>query len=95
MRSTTSVHYWRFEDGETIPEQSSFLITNIDPMPRGWYCWVYPSDDHDFIEWMKTNCPTADHTFRFNSGDPMHTVYISSDVEATLFSLKYVTHGRN
>jgi hypothetical protein len=89
MRSATSVHHWRFEDGTTSANPHS--VIPMDPMPRGWYCWVYPDDDHDFTQWMETHCPTADHTFRFNSGDPMHTVYISDDKEAMLFSLKYGT----
>jgi hypothetical protein len=96
MRSTTVVHHWRFEDGETCPNPTMPTGQGrLDPPPRGWYCWIYPADDHDFKQWMKINCPTADHTFRFNSGNPMHTVYISSDAEATLFALKYGTYGRN
>jgi len=35
-------------------------------------------------------CPTADITHRFNSGDPMYTVYISNDKEAVLFQLKWI-----
>ena len=93
MRQTTSVHHWRFETG--LREDSVGDLWKHEPVPRGWYCWVYPQDDHDFTQWMETNCPTADHTFRFNSGDPMHTVYISSDAEATLFALKYDINGRN
>lgn len=90
VRQTTSVHYWRFEDGITVPEQSSFLITNTDPMPRGWYCWVYPQDSCEFDDWMTKNCPSAGVTFRFNSGDPMYTVYIKDDNEATLFGLRWM-----
>ena len=87
MKLTTSVHHWRFETGDR--EDSVGNLWKHDPMPRGWYCWVYPKDDSEFYEWMKTNCPTADITHRFNSGDPMYTVYIFDDKEATLFTLKY------
>jgi len=73
-----TVRHWRFENG-------------VDPYEsrRGWYCWVYPENDHEFESWMESNCPTADVTHRFNSGDPMYTVYISDDNEATIFYLKW------
>ena len=73
-----TIRHWRFEDG-------------VGPYSaqRGWYCWVYPENDHEFESWMESNCPTADVTHRFNSGDPMYSVYISDDTEATLFYLKW------
>ncbi len=83
-----SIHHWRFEDGSTVPNPGSRWET--DPPPRGWYCWVYPSDDHEFEIWMARHCPTADYTHRFNNGNPMWTVYIKDDNEATLFSLKWM-----
>ncbi len=86
MRKTV-VHHWRFEDGKTSPNPGSKWES--EPAPRGWYCWVYPADDREFEDWMKTNCPTTDTTHRFNSGDPMYTVYIKEDKEATIFQLKY------
>jgi hypothetical protein len=90
MRKTL-VHHWRFETGE--PEQvgkSIIYPTGYrEGAPRGWYCWVYPEDDRAFEEWMAKNCPTADCTHRFNSGDPMYTVYIKEDKEATIFQLKW------
>jgi hypothetical protein len=93
MKETKVVHHWRFEDGEVRSYNHEHgVIDTPDPMPRGWYCWVFPQDNDDFIGWMNTYCPTADHTFRFNSGNPMHTVYISDDAEAVLFSLKYGTN---
>jgi hypothetical protein len=88
MRQTTSVHHWRFEDGTR--EDSVGNLWKHDPMPRGWYCWVYPKDNCDFDDWMTKNCPSADVTFRFNSGDPMYTVYIKDDNEATLFGLRWM-----
>jgi hypothetical protein len=90
MKETKVVHHWRFEDGEVRSYNHEHgVIDTPDPMPRGWYCWVFPQDNDDFIGWMNTYCPTADRTFRFNSGNPMHSVYISDDAEAVLFSLKY------
>lgn len=58
-------------------------------VPKGWYCWSYPSDDSLFTAWMETNCPGADITHRFNSGDPMFQTYISDEKEATLFMLRW------
>jgi hypothetical protein len=84
----TVVNHWRFEDGKTCPNPGS--MWESEPPPRGWYCWVYPEDDNEFEEWMSRMCPTADCTRRFNSGDPMTTVYISEDSEATAFQLRWM-----
>jgi hypothetical protein len=87
----TSVHHWRFEDGTTSPNAGHPIKELIlDPPPRGWYCWVYPKDDRAFEEWMTRICPTADMCHRFNSGDPVWTVYIKDDVEATVFQLMWM-----
>ena len=87
---TASVRHWRFEDGETCPNPSiPEGRGRLDPPPRGWYCWVYTNNDHEFTDWMERMCPTADVTHRFNSGDPMWTVYIKEDSEATVFQLMY------
>lgn len=84
----TSIQHWRFEDGNTCPNPGSKWKS--EPPPRGWYCWAYPSNDQEFVEWMEKMCPTADVTHRFNSGNPMWTVYIKEDTEATLFQLKWM-----
>ncbi len=86
MRKTV-VHHWRFENG-VDPVNPGSQWPSI-PL-RGWYCWVYPEDNQEFESWMARMCPTTDITHRFNSGDPMYTVYISNDTEATLFQLKWV-----
>lgn len=82
VRSATTVHYWRFSDGFDHEIMANLL--------RGWYCWVYPQDDYEFVTWMTKNCPSAEVTHRFNNGNPMHTVYISNDLEATVFQLKWL-----
>jgi hypothetical protein len=84
----TFVQHWRFEDGKTCSNPDSRWPA--DPLPRGWYCWVYAADSMEFKEWMIRMCPTADCTHRFNSGDPMTTVYISDDKEAMLFQLRWM-----
>lgn len=89
----TSVHHWRFETGE--PEPVPTWMNKIYPSgyrdgaPRGWYCWVYPADDHEFEQWMAVHCPTAECTHRFNSGNPMYTVTITDEAECMLFKLKF------
>jgi len=88
IRNKTIVHHWRYEDGETCPNPGSWFPST--PPPRGWYCWAYPDDNNEFSDWMEKNCPTTDIALRFNSGDPMFTVYISDDKEAILFQLKWL-----
>jgi len=88
MRNKVSVLHWRYEDGETCPNPGSWFPST--PPPRGWYGRVYPDNRSLFAEWMEQHCPTADCDLRFNSGDPMFTVYIKDDREATLFQLKWL-----
>ncbi len=87
MMKGTSVQYWQFHDGVTAINPGN-QFGEIVP-PRGWTCWVYPEDNQEFEEWMTRMCPTSEWTHRFNSGDPMYTVYIKEDKEATIFQLKY------
>ncbi len=82
-----SVHHWRFEDGKTVPNPGSRW--EMEPAPRGWYCWVYVNDNDKFEKWMSENCPTAESQHRFNGGDPMYTVQIYSDEEAEKFQQKW------
>jgi len=83
---TASVQHWRFEDGE----RNTSPLWSSESLPRGWYCWVYPTDNDAIREWMERMCPSADITHRFNSGNPMWTVYIEDDKDATLFQLKWL-----
>jgi hypothetical protein len=85
--SKTSVRHWRYEDGKTCPNPGSQW--EMEPSPRGWYCWVYPKDDNEFEEWITRVCPSADICHRFNSGDPMWTVHITDEKEATMFTLMW------
>jgi len=83
----TTVHHWEFHNGvDPINPGNQWPLVPA----RGWTCWVYPSDDLKFEEWMSQNCPTADYSHRFNSGDPMYTVNIKEDKEAMLFQLKWL-----
>ena len=76
------VHYWAYHDIDRA---------NLADCARpGWGCWAYPSDRRAFEHWMETNCPLAECTPRFNSGDPMYTIHITNEEEATLFKLQWV-----
>lgn len=92
-----SIHHWRYENGETCPNPTLPAGQGrLDPLPRGWYCWVYPySNDgtmkefDEFEKWLEVNCPSADYARRFNSGDPMITVHIKSAEDAAVFRLTW------
>ena len=57
---------------------------------EGWFCWAYPSSNHEFDDWMSNFCPTAEYDFRFNGGNPMYTVRITDEQEAAMFILKWI-----
>lgn len=88
MHTKTSVHYWKFHNG-VDPFIPGNPFEEVIPL-RGWTCWVYPEDDRKFEEWMLRMCPTAEVTHRFNSGDPMYSVSILDDTEATVFRLMWL-----
>ena len=87
--STTSVRYWRYETGESRHENQYSALVHMDPPAKGWYCWVYAADAKEFSSWMEECCPGAELIYRFNSGDPMISVYIQDEQEAILFRLKW------
>jgi hypothetical protein len=81
------VQHWRYEDGGPGYPESNI---KRDPLPRGWYCWVFArSQEGDFKNWMTKNCPTAEVEYRFNYSDPMFTVYIKDEKEAMIFTLRW------
>jgi hypothetical protein len=92
---TVRVHHWRHEDGwRNIPQilqKPGGPEKEFDVNFQGWFCWAYASDEREFERWMKKNMKGKyDCTFRFNSGDPMHTVWIKEDEDATLFKLTWM-----
>lgn len=91
MKAT--VHHWRYEDGwRFVPaflRKDKDVEKEFEEYVVGWHCWVYPNDNHEFLTWMEENCPTADCTPRFNSGDPMITVHIKDKEEAAYFMLNF------
>lgn len=87
-----TVCYWQYNTGEPefVGESKIYPTGYREGPPKGWFCWAYPSDDYEFENWMARCCPTSDFTHRFNSGDPMYTVRITDEKEATLFKLAWV-----
>lgn len=63
-------------------------LTGLDV---GYYCWMYPEDNNEFSNWMKTNMIGPwEADWRFNSGSPMFTVYMANDDDAMLFKLRWM-----
>ncbi len=91
------VFHWHYSDGwRTIPEilrEKYGIEKEFDKDLVGWHCWAYSDDDHEFEQWMKDNMTGEyDCTRRFNSGDPMTTIIIRKDEDATLFKLMWNPH---
>lgn len=96
-RKKSFVNHWRYDNGwHNIPgilknldntrSEKEFLEESV-----GWHCWFYEADDIDISKWMSENMTGEyDCSFRFNSGDPMHTILIKSDMDATLFKLTWI-----
>jgi hypothetical protein len=84
-----TVKQWRYESGE--PEKVRGYLLRLHPggyregPPKGWYCWVFTNNNKHFETWMTKYCPKAVVIHRYNSGDPMYTVYITSKKEAVRF----------
>jgi hypothetical protein len=80
------VQHWRFHNGiDPVNPGSAYPMVP----ERGWTCWVFPADNKEFEEWMESNCPGADCTYRFNSGNPMYTVRLTDEVEAMIFKMRW------
>lgn len=95
-RTKTSVQHWKYRDGwNNVPQvfrnkNPSLPEKEYDEESKGWSCWVYPASDLEFETWMEENLPTVEFTHRFNSGDPMYTVFIKDDEDAIVFKLKWI-----
>ena len=92
----TVVNHWRYDDGwHVVPTAFQKNHTGPDLEFReecvGWHCWVYVADGVNLEEWMNQNMKGEyDCTFRFNNGNPMYTVLIKEDEDATLFKLTWL-----
>lgn len=93
--SVTSVHYWAYNNGwSEIPvvfRKPDGRTREYNKHTVGWHCWVYPADDDVFVDWMGKNMQGEYSCIhRFNSGNPMYTVHIQDDEDATLFKLTWL-----
>lgn len=89
------VEHWRYDDGwHSIPTVLQKFYGGQTTEYReelvGWHCWVY-AGDVDIEKWMKDRMSGKySCVFRFNSGDPMHTVHITDDEDAVQFKLTWL-----
>lgn len=88
---------WRYEDGwfenpEWLRGKPGFMEDKeFRKEIQGWHGHVYTDDGEKFEKWMRRNMKGKyDCTFRFNSGNPMITVLIKNDEDATLFKLTWM-----
>lgn len=90
-----SVRHWRYEDGwrdiPTILRKPGGPERKFDANLIGWFCWVYTDAPGEFENWIEDNLQgNHDIAYRFNSGDPMFTLSICDDHDASLFKLTWV-----
>jgi len=87
------VIYWQYNDGwhEEYNPMSRTHTRIFDSTHIGWSCWAYHNDHHEFEKWMKENM-TGPYscTRRFNGGDGVTTLWMSSNEDATLFKLRWM-----
>jgi hypothetical protein len=90
------VQYWGYNDGwKNIPEVlrkfNNGAEKEFEEWLVGWHCWGYEHDGDNIAQWMKENMKGEyECDFRFNSGDPMHTIHIREAADATLFKLRWM-----
>jgi len=87
MATRTRKHmvcYWEDQSQEPHPPPNR--------LKKGYTCWFYEEEPNgeSIKNWMKENMQGKyECTLRFNSGDPMHTIYIEDDRDASMFVLKW------
>jgi hypothetical protein len=85
------VQYWSYRDGWRDSYNTGVAEKTFDEDIKGWGCWVYTDDVAQFEDWLADNMQGSyECDYRFNSGNPMHTVLIRNDEDATAFKLKWV-----
>jgi hypothetical protein len=86
------VKYWNYDSGwRTSYNIKGNIDKEFDEYLVGWHCWAYSDVDENIIQWMKDNMMGSyECDFRFNTGDPMHTIHIKSAEDATLFKLRWM-----
>lgn len=86
------IEHWKYHDGwRTLYTINGHTEKEFDDYLVGWHCWAYPDEDEYIMQWMKDNMVSSyECDFRFNSGDPMYTIIIKENEDATLFKLKWM-----
>ena len=86
------VEYWAYRNGQRPSyNHTGKLIYTFDESMKGWGCWVYTDSEHEFSKWMENNIVGSyELDYRFNSGDPMFTILIRDDEDATVYKLRWV-----
>ena len=90
-----TVHHWHHDDGRrVVPIILRKPGQNIEEFHEdlvGWHCWAYADDRIEFENWMQRNMKgDYEAIHRFNSGDPMFTVFIQDEEDAALFKLTWL-----
>lgn len=84
---------WGYQDGWStmLNHNTGHYEQKFNHDMVGWVCWAYTDDTQQFCTWMKENMiGDFDCTPRFNSGNPMCTVVIRGEQDATLFKLTWM-----
>ena len=78
------IQYWRNIADDPIDHRGDNTI--------GYFCWAYAArSEFDLEKWMEDHFQGKfECTLRFNSGDPMYSVWIEQDIDATLFCLTFM-----
>jgi hypothetical protein len=88
----TKIEHWKYNDGwhytTTLVRVDPSIAWEFGQQYVGWSCWVYPSNDADFEDYMQT-LKSAEAISRFNGGDCMYTVWIRDKNDADAFSRKF------
>ena len=80
------IHHWR-----NLADDPEWIVKDDKPR-QGYACWTYAARSEFALEkWMEDHFQGKfDCTLRFNSGDPMYTVWIEDERDATLFCLTFM-----
>jgi hypothetical protein len=86
------ISYWRNVADDAVNQAWRDRDIENEQAWTGWSCWAYATHtDFDLRTWMETNMTGKyDCTLRFNSGDPMYTVWIKEEKDAAFFALTFL-----
>ncbi len=92
---SVKVFNWRYSDGwgdvPAVLRRRGRPDREFHEDMIGWFCHVYTDDHNEFLDWMEANMRGEyDATSRFNSGNPMITIQIVDDKDASLFKLRWI-----